>query len=248
MNIFLGFFLVLSAFLVIYWFIWGQRKHEMLLNPPKEYKLKAVFFDLDGVLVDTFDAWHAAINKELKKNGYKEQSKEEHRKKCWGRPLEEGMQKLFKGHDMKAISEDIKREIEKNVDKVALMPHAKELLRTIQKKHKIALITNNYRPIVKKMLAHHKLDSYFDEIITIEDVQNPKPYPDALLKALEKFKLEPPEAIYIGDTPHDFKAAKAARIGMIGIGTRGNLVADSLKDIIPLFKEDVNNITKTSPK
>lgn len=53
---------------------------------------------------------------------------------------------------------------------------------------------------------------YFEYIYTGDDVENRKPHPEALLKIIQASKIEPEQAIYIGDSMSDIKCAKSAGI------------------------------------
>jgi len=67
----------------------------------------------------------------------------------------------------------------------------------------------------------------FDVIIGLEDVENPKPHPEPLLKALSLLGVKPEAAFYTGDTDIDMKTAKSANVTGIGI-TTGNFGAEEL--------------------
>ncbi len=53
---------------------------------------------------------------------------------------------------------------------------------------------------------------WFDEIICADDVEHPKPAPDALLECLRRFGCKPEDAVYIGDSEYDMQCAKSAGI------------------------------------
>lgn len=64
-------------------------------------------------------------------------------------------------------------------------------------------------------LDRNKLRGVFQTIITVEEVDNPKPAPDGLLKILKG--REPSEALYVGDNVDDALAAQAARVPFIAV-------------------------------
>ena len=53
---------------------------------------------------------------------------------------------------------------------------------------------------------------WFDEIICADDVEHPKPAPDALLECLRRFGCKPEDAVYIGDSEYDMQCAKSAGV------------------------------------
>jgi HAD superfamily hydrolase (TIGR01509 family) len=63
------------------------------------------------------------------------------------------------------------------------------------------------------------LEKYFDVIIGLEDVANPKPAPDSVLEALTRLGVPREDACYVGDTDIDMKTAAAAGVRGIGVAT-----------------------------
>jgi HAD superfamily hydrolase (TIGR01509 family) len=83
----------------------------------------------------------------------------------------------------------------------------------------LALLTNNHRDSVEIVLKRHGLS--FPLVLTREDAQ-PKPAPDLILRALEHFGLKPHEAIYVGDSLADLRAAQAAGVRAVFLATPDN--------------------------
>ena len=207
-----------------------------MMNPKRKTELKAILFDLDGFIVDSFDAWHSVINETRKKYKLKTFSKEEYRKRGWSKPLEVEVAKTFDEQDTKKISNEIKAKVKGHIDKIQLLPGAKEVLEKIHnKKYKIGLVTNNYTNLVNKILNRHKIKKYFDAIVTFDDVEKPKPYPDSILKVCKKLKVETDETMYIGDAKVDYKAGKSAGCFVVGFNTHGDLIISKLKDLLELI-------------
>ncbi len=121
-------------------------------------------------------------------------------------------------------------------NKSKLMPDAKRVLKKIKdKKIKIGLATNNFKNAVNAILKFHKIDNYFDAVVTGNDIEKAKPFPDSILKLCEKLKIMPDEAIYVGDTKNDYKAGKSAGCFVVGLNTQGDLIISELKDIQELI-------------
>ncbi len=66
-----------------------------------------------------------------------------------------------------------------------------------------------------RLLSEFNLDGHFDLVVTAEDVERPKPHPDALHKILNYFDFPPHQVIYIGDSRLDELAARAAAIPLV---------------------------------
>ena len=126
-------------------------------------EVKAVLFDLDGVLVDSFDAWFHLFNYTLKHFGFKTLTRKQFRKD-FGAPIESDVKKYFKGKTIDEMTEVYKKNYPKFMKRVKLMPHAKIVLEQLRyKKLKVGLITNSAKTIALALLIHFKLKRYFRE-------------------------------------------------------------------------------------
>ena len=107
----------------------------------------------------------------------------------------------------------------KNHDKeLMLFDGAKEMLEELKSKNiNLAIATNAYRKSTLEALKHLKIDKYFDNIVCFDDIQKGKPHPDMLLYLLNKNKIDPKKAIFIGDSDRDKLAAKAANIKYLSV-------------------------------
>ncbi|MHA2425464.1 MAG: HAD family hydrolase [Candidatus Thorarchaeota archaeon] len=94
---------------------------------------------------------------------------------------------------------------------------------------KLAILTNNGRPALNKIMKQIPLQDNFDFIVTRHESPKPKPFPDGLLEVTSKLGLDPSEVVYIGDALIDATAAGRAGIEFWGIST-GETPADILYD------------------
>ena len=111
--------------------------------------------------------------------------------------------------------------IESNAaEKAELMPGAKEALNELrQMKKKIVIVTNNGRLGTDRTLERLNLLGIFDAVVTRDDVDELKPDPGMLFKALDLAGAKPNEAILVGDAIIDIKAAKAASVRCVAVPT-----------------------------
>lgn len=224
-----------TAFLALYWVFYGQRKHNEMFMPKKKTKLKAVLFDLDGVIIDSFERQYIVFNDLRKKFGLKNINKQEFRKKLWGNPLEVNAKNYFGKQDFKDLHLIYNNLVKKHIDKSKLLDNAKEVLVTIKKKKiKIGLVTNTTKERAVNDLRFHKVRHYFDAIVTGDDVERGKPYPDSTVKLCEKLNVMPDETMLVGDTKYDYKAGKSAGCFVVGLNTQGDLMISKLSDLLEL--------------
>ncbi len=198
--------------------------------------IKAVIFDCDGVMFETRGVNAKYYNLILKHFNKREMTKEE-ADYSQMHTVSESLYYLFKGENIKEVLE-YKKEIEK--DKYALIkempiePDLISILKKIRKKSIKTAIATNRSDTMPEVLKEHNLENLFDLTITADDVENPKPAPDPLLKVLDSFKLSPKEAVFIGDSFLDERAAFNAEVAFVAFNNRelkSNYHINSLKSI-----------------
>jgi pyrophosphatase PpaX len=91
-----------------------------------------------------------------------------------------------------------------------------------------SLVTSKSARIVQKVIAQNKLAGRFDAVVTVDDVTQPKPHPEPILKALDSLRVTPEEAVYIGDAMFDVDSARAAGVMMAGVSWGARSKADLL--------------------
>ncbi len=181
-------------------------------------EIEAVLFDLDGVIVDSYQAWFHQFQHALIHFGHDAVSEQEFRKH-WGQSTDHDVRIFMpertvdevKGYFFDHYSEYVKYlNIEADADRSLLL--VKEL------GLKDGCVTNSHRPIVEKTLAHLGLSCHFDAVVTADDVILPKPAPEMLLKACVGLGVNPEHTVFLGDTPTDELAAQNAGCIFIGYG------------------------------
>ena len=231
-SILLGIIIVVTGLLALYWIFYGQRKYNEAFTPKRNVELKAILFDMDGVLIDSFDLWYGAFNGLKEKYGLKRLSLEDFKKNVWGTSTEKNAKKHFKGVKVEEIKANYSKAIADNLHKSKLMPMAKEILKLIKDKNvKLGLVTNTSKELVIKALEAHGIDTFFDAIVTADDAERPKPYPDPVIKLCKNLGVEPQEAMLVGDTKNDYLAGKGAGCVVVGFNTKGDLMISKLSDL-----------------
>lgn len=178
--------------------------------------IKGFFFDLDGTLVDTHQANYQAYKKALEVFGISITFDDF--KKTIGHHAQDFLPKLAPGlkpYQYKQIS-DKKAVYYKDVVHISeLNTKLVQFLDMVSKDNQIVLITTARRVNAKAVLEHHRLTSYFDHIITREDVRDSKPSPEAYQLALKKTGLTNAEAVAFEDSEVGRSAAEAAGIPVV---------------------------------
>lgn len=180
-----------------------------------ERKIKAILFDLDGVLVKMPEAHYDALNRALELFGAKIEEDEHHqyfnglptRKKvieieAMGR-LPVGLIEFINEVKQKYTHELIPKYCPPEYSKIILMRHLKN------KGIILACCSNSVKETLHSMLRSAGLFDYMDLIIANDEVKNPKPDPEMYLVAMQKLNITPEETIIVEDSPHGIEAAKA---------------------------------------
>jgi HAD superfamily hydrolase (TIGR01509 family) len=98
-----------------------------------------------------------------------------------------------------------------------MQPGAMNVLRTLDRRFKLALVSSGSRTRVRKQLREHNVSAMFLTKVCSEDAPRRKPHPAPLLMALEKLGARPQSSVYIGDAPEDIEMAHRAGVRAIGV-------------------------------
>ena len=167
-------------------------------------KKKLIIFDLDGVLIDSISNMRTALKKtsllldiNLDFKIYK---------KYLGLPFEKIIKKMGIKKNIKEIKMSYSTFSKNNLLKIKIKNKHLNELNYLKKKYNFAVFTSKDRSRTKIILKKYK---FFKYIVTSDDVIKGKPYPEGLIKILDKSKNKKNESIYIGDSIYDYKAAKS---------------------------------------
>jgi pyrophosphatase PpaX len=96
--------------------------------------------------------------------------------------------------------------------------------------HRLGIVTAKRRATVDLAFARLPIEHLFDVIVGGDETVRHKPDPEPLVLALDRLGAGPEEAAYVGDSPFDMRAARAAGIFAIGVGWGRIHPADRLTD------------------
>jgi pyrophosphatase PpaX len=94
----------------------------------------------------------------------------------------------------------------------------------------LGIVTAKRRPTVDLAFARVPLAQYFDTVVTSEQTERHKPHPEPILLALDRLGANAADAVYVGDSPVDMGAARAASVRAIGVSWGGIHSLDQLVD------------------
>lgn len=213
--------------------------------------MKAIIFDFDGTLANTLPICFYAFQNVFKEFDHKVLSSEDI-KDMFG-PSETGIirNNLSNPNKEDAIEYYYEKYSEHHKSLVESNSEILELLKSLKEQSiKIGIFTGKAKRSLDISLKALKMDELFDVIITGDDVINPKPDSEGLLKALSLLGVNNSDAIYIGDSDADVIAGVQANVYTIGVqwlpeyqtstfSEQPNLIIKSVKEFKSSFKVGV---------
>lgn len=182
--------------------------------------VKAVIFDLDGLLIDSEVISYQLYQELLNKYGYSF-TIEDYAQNYSGKTELVNMEAIVKNYQLPVSVQDgldytLSREKEYFIKGVSLKPGVRELLEYFKKnKYKIALASSSTKERALYALVQHEIESYFDEMVFGTEVEKGKPNPDIFLKACEKVKVDPENCLVLEDSEAGIQASFSAGIPVI---------------------------------
>lgn len=118
-------------------------------------------------------------------------------------------------------SEIIERYELRGVDRAAPLPGTEKLLRSLAASTtSVAVVTSNSSRTVGRWLELHRLSGAVRTVVGRDSMLALKPAPDSVRRALELCAVSPSDAIFVGDSEADLRAARAAKVGFYGLAAR----------------------------
>ncbi len=180
--------------------------------------IKAIIFDIDGVLLDSFEANLKFFQNLMITTGYRPPTREEFPalfhltmmdvvRKLTGAKSEEEIMRVFK------LGES--RSVDYPIELLNMPDGAAETIRELNKKYLLGIVTSRVKNTVYEAPKLEALKDYFQVAVSYDDTDNHKPHPDPLLLAAQKLGVAPAECVYVGDVENDIKAARVAGMKFI---------------------------------
>ena len=203
--------------------------------------MKAILFDLDGVLVDACEWHYLSLNRALKEVVGFTINREDHNSTYNGLPTkvklkilevnEEQSKKIWKLKQNYTI-DIIKENGKKQDEKIELLEYLKD------NKIKIACVTNSITKTTLEMLRITNQLKYFNTIITNEHVENNKPHPECYNLAVKKLDIKPNDCIIVEDSLKGIRAATSSVVPESNIWSVKNATEVTLNNFRRFINEN----------
>lgn len=180
------------------------------------FRVRAVLFDWDGTLLDSFAADSAAYLAMFRALGvaWDVRDFERHYSPNWLR--------VYRAVGLPRAKWQLADRLWKRAYKEQnpkLLPGARSVLRELQRKFLIGIVSSGSGWRVRRQVREFNFKGFVSVCVCSEDAPKRKPHPAPLKVALRKLGLSPAEAVYVGDAPEDIEMAR--RAGVIPIGVLG---------------------------
>jgi phosphoglycolate phosphatase len=182
--------------------------------------IKLVIFDLDGTLLDAYEAIIESFNYTMREvNAPRRDNLTIRRAVGWG---DENLLRPFvpKKDLKKALR--IYRSHHKNslIKHAHLFPGAENLLKKLKTNGiRLAVASNRPTKFSHILIRHLKIGRYFDYVLCADKLKQGKPHPEIINAIRKKFNAKTKETIYVGDMVIDVQAGRRARVFTVAVTT-----------------------------
>lgn len=206
--------------------------------------IKAVIFDMDGLMIDSANIWKIATQEFLSMHG---KTHDPVFARQFSGLKSHDVATLIKNHYKLTVSVDQISETRNQImiklaqNPVKTMPGLTKLLKHLNKiGHKKAVATSSYKTLAHRLLKSVKIFDHFETIVTGEDVIHGKPAPDIFLLAAKALQIDSEHCFVLEDAPAGIIAAHAAGMKSIAISKHETKEAFPLADFYFSSLSDIN--------
>jgi pyrophosphatase PpaX len=197
---------------------------------------RTVLFDLDGTVIDSGAMILASFRHATRTVLAREIPDEELAAFVGGGHISEHMRTLDEGRADELVR--VYREHNEPLhDELQAFEGVEELLERLSAQgRKLGVVTAKRRKTVDLAFAVLPIERYFDIVVTTESTERSKPHPDPVLFALSELGASPGDVAFVGDSPYDVSAGKAAGVFTVAVAW-GNIhpvqrLADAGADLV----------------
>ena len=187
--------------------------------------IKAILFDMDGVLIDAREWHYEALNRALDLFGMPI-SRFDHLVTFDGLPTKKKLEMLSLDRDLPyelhEFINELKQAYTMELISTQCKPqfvHEYALSNLKQMGYKIAICSNSIRDTITEMISKSSLLGYVDIYFSNQDVKKGKPDPEIYIKAINHFNLNPSECLIVEDNENGIKAAEASGANLLVVAS-----------------------------
>jgi phosphoglycolate phosphatase len=194
--------------------------------------LRAVLWDLDGVLIDSFEVWFHLLNATSRAFGGIEISRQVMRD-GWGQGIAADVERFFPHKTVAETEAYYHAHFMEHARHLSVDPDARAVTGELRRRgFAQAVITNTPSPLAREILGVAELE--LDDVVGGTDVPNAKPAPDMVREACRRLRVNPGEAIVVGDSRYDLEAARGAGVHCIGLRIDADARIERVSELLDL--------------
>jgi pyrophosphatase PpaX len=190
-------------------------------------KITTVLFDLDGTILDTNELIIRSLLHALADTAPPGFGRE--KIIPWmGQPIEVQMRQFSGREQVDDLIGAYRQYYREHQDRmISLFPHAASVVSELKAGGiRLGVVTTKMRASTEQSLRLLGLYETMEAIVTVSDVERPKPHPEPVLKAMAALKAEPSATLMVGDSPVDVEAA--IRAGAVPAGVAWSLKGEAV--------------------
>jgi phosphoglycolate phosphatase/AHBA synthesis associated protein len=192
---------------------------------------KAILFDMDGVLLDSKEAWVHTVSAAGRRFRGREIPREEFLP-TFGQGTASDVRTFGLSCTTAELDQFYVEEMPRHAEHVWVDPEAAPLLRALRERGlRLSVVTNTVSPLAQRLLEAAKLRELFDFVACADQVPRAKPAPDLARHACAQLGVAPAEAWMIGDSRFDRGCASAAGVRFIGMKLDGDERVEHLREL-----------------
>ena len=184
-------------------------------------RIKAVIFDMDGVLIEAKDWHYEALNRALAHFGLAI-SRYDHLVTFDGLPTRKKLEMLTREHGLPPALHNFINELKQSYTMEIVYTRCKPrfyheyaLSRLKADGYKLAVASNSVRKSIEAMMQYSDLAKYLDVTMSNEDVAHAKPAPDIYVKSVDALGFRPGECLVVEDNEKGIQAAMGAGVPLL---------------------------------
>ncbi len=196
--------------------------------------IKAVLFDMDGVLIEAKEWHYETLNSALSLFGMAI-SRTEHLAVYDGLPTKKKLEILSRSKGLPPRLHDFLNAYKQRltyqmvIERCRPVFHHQYALSRLKREGKhLAVCSNSIRATVQTMMEQADLLQYLDFFISNQDVQKAKPDPEIYTAAIERLGLKPEECMILEDNDHGIQAARASGAHVMIVGTPNDVTYERI--------------------
>lgn len=201
-------------------------------------QIKAVIFDMDGVLIEAKEWHYEALNRALSLFGYVI-NRYDHLVTYDGLPTNKKLEILSIDRGFPRVLHKFVNELKQqytlelvNSQCKARFNHEYALSKLRQEGYTLAVASNSVRKSVEMMMERANLNGYLDFILSNQDVKKSKPDPEIYTTAIAKAGITPEQCVVVEDNHHGIEAATRAGANVLRVQTVADVTYTRIKSFI----------------